>query len=390
MKKLTLTLTVLVLLLTSCSGAGTPAATAESISGLENIPVPVTAEGKLLPAHGVELAFAQGGIINEVLVKPGNKVSSGDVIVRLIGVETAQAELAAARLEHTTAQQALDTLHRNALLTASQAEKALLDAEKAYDNKSSGWNLGSKDNATDIELALEDYITAEEDYRDARDELDDQLDKEITDRERKDAQDDFDLESKTLADAYASLLEDVAANDLPLKDKEIGLLNAIAVLEVARENQSRLDESNLDPEKLASAEAALATATAHVTAAEASLELYELRAPFNGTVLSLDLVEGEMALPGSPIAYVADTGSWMVETKDLAEIDISHIARGQIAIVKLDAFPGEEFAGTVTAIDPVGREYLGDMTYKVTVTLDDSDDRFMWFMTATVTIPIDK
>jgi hypothetical protein len=55
--------------------------------------------------------------------------------------------------------------------------------------------------------------------------------------------------------------------------------------------------------------------------------------------------------------------------------------------VKLDAFPGEEFSATVSTIDPVGKEYLGDMTYKVTVTLDNADDRFMWFMTATVNTP---
>ncbi len=46
----------------------------------------------------------------------------------------------------------------------------------------------------------------------------------------------------------------------------------------------------------------------------------------------------------------------------------------------------EEFQGTVTEIDPVGREYLGDMTYKVTLTLDEADPRFLWNMTATVNI----
>ena len=62
------------------------------------------------------------------------------------------------------------------------------------------------------------------------------------------------------------------------------------------------------------------------------------------------------------------------------------LALGQIVNVKLDALPGEEFPGTVTAIDPVGQEYLGDMTYKVTVTLDKADPRFLWNMTANVDI----
>jgi multidrug resistance efflux pump len=123
-----------------------------------------------------------------------------------------------------------------------------------------------------------------------------------------------------------------------------------------------------------------------VDQAKAALDLYELRAPIGGTVLSFDLSAGEIAAPGSPIAFVADTTTWTVETKDLAELDIARVALGQNVTVKLDALPGEEFPGKVTAIDPVGKEHLGDMTYKVTVTLDKVDPRFLWNMTATVDI----
>ena len=67
---------------------------------------------------------------------------------------------------------------------------------------------------------------------------------------------------------------------------------------------------------------------------------------------------------------------------------MTKFALGQSVTVKLDAFPGEEFSAKVTAIDPVGKEYLGDMTYKVTLTLDEADSRFMWNMTATVNIDV--
>jgi HlyD family secretion protein len=362
MKKLTLTLTLLALLLTACAGTATPAPTAEPVTQSESSLDIVTAEGKLLPAPAVELAFAQGGIVAEVLVKPGETVAAGDVLARLIGIETVQAELAAAQLEQVNAQVALDQLQRSALLTASQAERALLDAQKAYESEANGWNLGNAEDATDLELTLDDYIIAEQDYRDARDKLTGLLDKDETNRERMDAQDDFDREEKSLAEAYADLLEEVAANDQPLDEEQVSLLAAISALEVARQNQTRLDGHNLDPEKLAAAEARLAAATAHVTAAEAALELYELRAPFAGTVLSFDAKIGEAALPSLPVAYLADISAWTVETVDLAEIDIARVALGQFATVNLDAFPGEEFPATVTAIDPVGQEYLGDMT----------------------------
>jgi multidrug efflux pump subunit AcrA (membrane-fusion protein) len=385
MKKLTLIILFLALLLSACSGtaAATPTPVAEAV---ESEPSTVTAEGRLLPAPSAELAFAQGGQIAEVLVNPGDTVVPGDVLARLVGLESVQAELAAAQLEQVAAQQALDALDRNALLAASQAEKALFDAQKSYESEANGWNVGNRDDATELELMIDDYVTAEQDYRDARDKLNDLLNKDVANRKRRDAQDDFDREEKSLADAYADLLKDAAANDQPLTEKQARILSAIAALEVARENQARFDANNIDPEKLAVAEARLTAAAAHVTAAEAALALYELRAPFGGAVLSFDLYAGESALPGVPVAFLADTATWTVETKDLAEIDIAHVTLGQSATVKLDAFPGEEFDGKVTAIDPVGQEYLGDITYKVTVTLNQPAPRFMWNMTATVTI----
>ena len=116
MKRLTLTLLLLALLLTACAGTATPAPTESPLSPAETRPNLVTAEGTLRPAPAVELAFAQGGIVADVLAQPGEKVAAGDVLARLVGIETVQAELAAAQLEQTLARQALDQLLRSALL----------------------------------------------------------------------------------------------------------------------------------------------------------------------------------------------------------------------------------------------------------------------------------
>jgi multidrug resistance efflux pump len=212
------------------------------------------------------------------------------------------------------------------------------------------------------------------------------LGKDETNRERRSAQTDFDREAQSLSETYADLLQDTAANEHPLTEKQANLLAAVAALEAARENHSRLDSQNIDTEVLALAEARLDAATAHVTAAQSALAFYELRAPFAGTILHLDLKPGQAALPALPVVWLADTSRWVVETRDLAEIDIARIAIGQSATVKLDAFPSEEFPAIVTAINPIGQEYLGDRTYQVTLTLNQPDPRFLWQMTATVSI----
>lgn len=372
-------------LITACGNGNTPAPTAVPAAD-ETSPNSITAEGTLLPGQSAELAFAQGGVVKEILVQPGEHVAEGAVIARLIGIESVQAELAAAKLEQTLAQQALDAIHRNALLTSSKTEKALLDAQEAYESESNGWNLGNEDEATDLEMRIEDYVVAEADYRDARQKLNDVLYLDKDERKREDAQEDFDTEKENLTGAYTDLKTALAENEKPLDEELTALLGAISNLESARELQARLDDSNLDPETLAAAEARLAAATTRITAAEATVELYELQAPFNGELLRLDLTAGETALPMTPVAFVADTSHWIVETKDLAEVDVANIALGDFVSMKLDAFPGEEFTGTVTKINPVGKLYLGDMTYQITVTLDETDPRFLWNMTAVITL----
>jgi multidrug efflux pump subunit AcrA (membrane-fusion protein) len=386
MKRTFLSILVLTaVLVTACGNGNTPVPTAVPVAD-ETSSNGVTAEGTLLPARSVELAFAQGGVVKEILVQPGEHVAEGDVIARLIGIESVQAELAATKLEQTLAQQALDALHRNALLTLSQTEQALLNAQKAYETEANDWNLGNTDDASDLELKLDDYVTIEKDHRAAHEKLDSLLNLDKDDHERVDAQEDFDKEKDSLAKAYTELLSAVSENDQSLDEKLTDLLTAIANLEVARETQSRLDDSNLDAEIIAAAEARFEAASAHVTAAESAIELYELRAPFSGELFRLDLTVGETALPMTPVAFVADTSHWIVETKDLAEVDATNITLGDSVSVKLDAFPREEFTGKVTEIDPVGKLYLGDMTYQITVTLNEPDPRFLWNMTAVIKV----
>ena len=386
MKNTFLSILVLIsLLITACDGNGTAAPAAEP-AVMETNPTTVTAEGTLFPERTAELAFPQGGVVKEILVQAGEQVVEGNVIARLIGIESVHAELAAAKLEQTLAKQALDSIHRNALLTSSQTEQALISVQKIYENEANGWNPGNRDEATDLELSIEDYVIAEEDYRDARQQLNDVLYLNKDDRDRRDAQEDFDAEKESLADAYTDLKSVLAENEKPLNQELTTLLSAISNLETAREMQDRLDDSNLDPEVLTAAEARLEAASAHVAAAETAIEYYELRAPFSGSLINSDLTLGETALPMIPVAFIADTSHWIVKTKDLAEVDVAKVSIGDSVTVKLDAFPDEEFTGKVTEINPIGKLYLGDMTYQVTIMLDTSDPRFLWNMTAVVTV----
>jgi HlyD family secretion protein len=78
-------------------------------------------------------------------------------------------------------------------------------------------------------------------------------------------------------------------------------------------------------------------------------------APMDGTVSRLNVEEGEMAVvgtmnnPGTVLLSIADLSRMEVEV-EIDETDIVDVRLGQVARVKVDAFPDTSFAGTVTEI----------------------------------------
>jgi HlyD family secretion protein len=381
MKKLTLLF--LALLLTACGTAS--AATPEPVPPTETAPHVVTAEGKLLPAPSVELAFVQGGIVAEVLVEPGQQVAAGDALARLENNETLQAEVARAQEAFLLAGQAFNASEAQALQDLAAAHEAVRKAQYELDYFDIPSDLRQMTTAEALLYTQEKLDQAREAFEPYR-YLEERLEYEL-----KQMNPNKEAVYRGTAKIYKRRLDDAWADynrAIRWAELESNLESAQADLENVEKEFESLT-SGKDAGDMAIARARYETARANLEAARAALSNAELRAPFAGTVLSLDISAGDIAAPGVPVIFLADTAAWTVETKDLAEIDISRVALGQPVTVELDAFPGEEFTGAVTEIDPVGREYLGDMTYKVTVTLDEADARFLWNMTAVVTIQVE-
>jgi HlyD family secretion protein len=84
MKKL-LTVLALALSLTACANlpGATPAATPVVAPTTPAGPLPVIADGKVLPLSDASLSFERGGIVMEVLVSEGELVSTGQALARL-------------------------------------------------------------------------------------------------------------------------------------------------------------------------------------------------------------------------------------------------------------------------------------------------------------------
>jgi RND family efflux transporter MFP subunit len=135
-----------------------------------------------------------------------------------------------------------------------------------------------------------------------------------------------------------------------------------------------------------SAQADLARAQALLDSAKATLLAQStLTAPFDGTIVSVDIAPAETVVPGQVVIVLGDLSTYQIETTDLSERDVPRVRIGQSANVYIEAL-NEEFTGEVIDIDRISSMLGGDVIYKVTIELDKQPQDLLWGMSADVQI----
>lgn len=81
----------------------------------------------------------------------------------------------------------------------------------------------------------------------------------------------------------------------------------------------------------------------------ANPELFVVKSPISGTVIKKIGNAGEVGVPGSPIAMVADLSSLYI-TANIEETDLYKVKAGQKADFTIDSIPGVKFEGKVVSI----------------------------------------
>jgi RND family efflux transporter MFP subunit len=138
-------------------------------------------------------------------------------------------------------------------------------------------------------------------------------------------------------------------------------------------------------EQIDAAQADVDRAQAVVDQLKAQLDQATLTTPISGTVITVDVAPGETVNPGQVIIVIADLSHMRVETTDLSERDIPVVKIGQSASVFIDALD-ESFDGKVVDIDRQSQTVGGDVTYRVTIELDQQPAGLRWGMSAEVEI----
>jgi HlyD family secretion protein len=194
--------------------------------------------------------------------------------------------------------------------------------------------------------------------------------------------------SQATINAYVTL---IAAARTNVNAAQTALTTAITAAQAAQaavnkdERTLALEQAGSTPSAIAAQMAAVEQAKANESALRAQLSQLSLRAPVSGTVTAVRGDVGETVPMGTIVISMIPDAKLQIDV-NLSEDNVGGVSVGQPARITLDAFPGAEFQGTVTKIDPAQTVIGGAVYYKTTVVLTTPDQRIRSGMTANVWI----
>ncbi|MCX6004900.1 MAG: HlyD family efflux transporter periplasmic adaptor subunit [Chloroflexi bacterium] len=175
-----------------------------------------------------------------------------------------------------------------------------------------------------------------------------------------------------------------------LRMAEHDLLMANMVLD---ENET-IYRAGLNPQSLRTYNINIETAMINLDKAKQELLKTEILAPFDGTVVAVDVKINDQL---SQFDYASKTAVHLVDTKTIRmtgiidEIDITKVEVGQEAILTVDALPGQKLNGKVTFVSPFGTLQSGVVNFPVEIYLDPVENvELRGGLTATADILVGK
>lgn len=187
---------------------------------------------------------------------------------------------------------------------------------------------------------------------------------------------------KEAEEQLETLIED-SADPVDIKQAEAQVALAKANRWNAKRQADGLDQG-VDPDLDASLVARLNTAKTSLARAQYALDNLDLRAPSDGMISGLEINAGQFIPVGQPVVTLTDFSKWVVKTDDLTELEVVDIQVGQPASIILDALPDAPMTGKVAQIASQYEEKRGDVTYAVTIEVDNPDPSVRWGMTGQV------
>lgn len=192
---------------------------------------------------------------------------------------------------------------------------------------------------------------------------------------------------------YASVKEaeaNLERNKAQVNETRRNLIRAQELLAKNLIAQAELDAAQTAYEQ---AVAQLKQSQAALDRARVNLRFSVIRAPIDGVVISRDVDVGQTvaaSLQAPQLFVIANDLRQMQVEANVDEADIGQIKEGQLATFTVDAYPDQEFRGTVKQVRLAPVNVQNVITYTVIIDVPNPDVKLRPGMTATVSILIDK
>jgi len=191
-----------------------------------------------------------------------------------------------------------------------------------------------------------------------------------------------------LASAKAQVAQSTAQL-AALQERPTGSELASAAAQVAQAQASLAQlQGRPNPEDVAVLEAQVEESTIALAQTTSQLEDAMITAPFAGTILAVQVREGEWASPGAP-AIVLATDSLILEV-NVDEVDVAGLAEGQASHLSFSALKDAEVGGSVSFVAPSSTNVGGAVAYAVEISFDPGAFPVRLGMTTDVDIVVDS
>ncbi|HKY53758.1 MAG TPA: efflux RND transporter periplasmic adaptor subunit [Anaerolineales bacterium] len=303
-----------------------------------NLTATIGATGTVRAKQTAVLVWQAAGTVDTVHVNVGDDVSANDELASLLKTSLPQSVIMA-EADLVDAQKALDELLTSDTSRA-EAVIALREAQEAYD-RAANWRKELNGRIHIKRIVYKKFgnrtIPILKEFRGYAD-----------------------------AETIAKADEDLALAKAKLDDAQRALDN--------------LTNGN-SPEVLA--------AQARVDAAQATLNLARITAPFAGTVTESHSLPGDQVGAGATAFRLDNLSSLFVDV-EVSEVDINSVSLNQPATLSFDAILDKDYHGKVVQVAKAGNDVNGVVSFTVTVELTDADEQVKPGMTAAVNITVDE
>ncbi len=329
----------------------------------------VSVSGTVRARQSATLRWQIQGVVGKVAVAAGDHVRRDQVLAVLRDDQWPQA-LLQARVSLLNAQKQLQDLRDAASLRYAQALQQLAQAKRQRDRAQNHYdwivNWDDEDAQQEYKKWHNMVISIQHDLNDPRTppQLQDALRAQL------------ELAKRQEQIAKANL---DGPSDLDLQEAEANLTLAKAQVEQAEREVARWKDGPPADQ--------VSILEAQIAAAQATLDMARLTAPFGSVVTDAQVREGNVVAPGQVAFRLDDLGQLLVDV-GLSELDVAQVKVGQQATLAFDALPGRTYHGVVseTALAGEAARGGGSVTFRATVRLTDADEAIRPGMTAAVSI----